>query len=62
MRNCEQKSGCDAEATERMFWPGNPPTLVCAVHAAKGRSVADALGCYVHFESVPEAIPASEGE
>ena len=62
MSKCEQKSGCEVEATERMSWPGNPPTLVCPLHAAKGRQIVGALGCYVHFEAVPQALERTAGD
>ena len=45
---------CDEPASYRIFWPGKPPTYICEPHAEKGKAIANAIGCYVHFEPVDD--------
>ena len=55
MKCCQD--GCELTATERVFWPGREPVLMCVDHCAKARRVGDAIGCYIHAESLPVAAP-----
>ena len=51
MPTCETKR-CDEPASTRMFWPGNPPLLVCIECAQRAAGVAQAIGFYLHQEPV----------
>lgn len=53
MTTCEQKPSCPNPAAFKMFWPGQPPTHVCATHATKARAVAGAMGFPLTMEAVP---------
>lgn len=52
--NCGQRD-CAEPATDRMFWPGAEPKLVCAPHAQAARNIGAAIGCYIHIEPLADA-------
>jgi hypothetical protein len=47
---------CGEPATQRIFWPGREPLLMCKDHAEYAQVVAQTIGCHVVQEPVNEGI------
>lgn len=55
-QTCTQKIRdgiCGQPAVVKMFWPNNPPLMVCAEHKEKAERIAAVMGFYLHFEDIP---------
>jgi hypothetical protein len=61
MVECGQKS-CEATATDRMFWPGNPPISVCEPCKQKALGIARAMGFFLHTEPINDVSSVCEAE
>lgn len=59
-----QTQSCNSDAVARVFWPGREPMPMCAICAARAKTVASAIGCYVHAELMrpEEMLAKQEGE
>ena len=60
---------CGAPATQRVFWPGREPLLMCEAHAERARGVSNAMSFYLAQQPVSDGTcssitrePAPEGE
>lgn len=44
------QDNCSDTATHKVYWPGQGCKKMCAIHAAKARRIAEAMGFNVHIE------------
>lgn len=51
---------CGKPATQRVFWPGREPILMCEEHADGARKVGAAIGCYIAQQPVNEGTCSSK--
>lgn len=51
LMKCGQKT-CNAEATCRFFWPGNPPLPSCEPCKERALAAAKAMGFFLHVEPI----------
>lgn len=57
MSKCNQAT-CEQAPVYWFTWPGQRGAHICEEHARKAQAVAEALGCFVEFIPLEQAVDA----